>query len=253
MIFITGDCHADWRRFATKVFPEQKTMTRDDYVIVCGDFGIWHDNASERYDFKWLSEKNFTLLFVDGNHENFDRLYGDEFEIVDFHGGKAHKIRNNIYHLMRGYIFELCGKSFFTFGGARSHDIDDGILNPDDYPNNRALVDDYRKRTENGEMLRINHISWWEQEMPTEAEMKRGLETLASHNFNVDFIVTHCCPQFVVSYFSCGLYKSDELTAYFNTVAEKTKFKRWLFGHYHDDQQLLGQYIMLYEQIVRIA
>lgn len=83
-------------------------MTRDDYVIVCGDFGVWHPDNTEKWWFRWLSEKNFTLLFVDGNHENFDRLYSDEFEIVDFHGGKAHRICENVYHLMRGYVFELC-------------------------------------------------------------------------------------------------------------------------------------------------
>ena len=41
MIFITGDTHGDWiNRLRTKVFPEQKEMTKDDYVIICGDFGI---------------------------------------------------------------------------------------------------------------------------------------------------------------------------------------------------------------------
>ena len=44
MVFVTGDCHAEFNKFSTKNFPEQKGMTRDDIVIVCGDFGIWHDN-----------------------------------------------------------------------------------------------------------------------------------------------------------------------------------------------------------------
>ena len=100
---------------------------------MCGDFGIWHDNAEERYWLKWLNNKPFTTVFVDGNHENFDRLYSDEFPIVDFHGGKAHKIRDNIYHLMRGYVFEFDGKRFFCLGGASSHDISDGILDRADF------------------------------------------------------------------------------------------------------------------------
>ena len=42
MIYITGDTHGDFRRFDGVCFPEQKQMTKDDYVIVCGDFGgIW--------------------------------------------------------------------------------------------------------------------------------------------------------------------------------------------------------------------
>ena len=74
----------------------------------------------------WLDCKSFTTLFVDGNHENFDRLY--EYPVEEWHGGKVHKIRPSVIHLMRGQIFEIEGKSIFTFGGASSHDIDGGIL-----------------------------------------------------------------------------------------------------------------------------
>jgi hypothetical protein len=253
VIFITGDCHADWSKFSTDSFPEQKEMTRDDYVIVCGDFGVWHPDNTEKWWLRWLSEKNFTLLFVDGNHENFDRLYSDEFEIVDFHGGKAHRICENVYHLMRGYVFELCGKKFFAFGGASSHDIQDGILEPSDYKSTKELVNDYNKRTQRGEMLRINHISWWKQEMPSEDEMKFGLETLRNNGNKVDYIVSHCCPQEVASLFSHGFYKPDKLTDYFNTVARTTEFSKWFFGHYHNNKQILDKFIMLYEQIVRVA
>lgn len=158
MIYITGDCHGDWTRFSSESFPEQKEMTRDDFVIVCGDFGLWEDDNNERWWFKWLEEKGFMLLFVDGNHENFDRLYGDEFEIVDFNGGKAHKIRENIYHLMRGYVFSLCGKKFFAFGGTSSHDIRDGTLDLKDFRSKRELLNEYHVRTSRGEMLRINHF-----------------------------------------------------------------------------------------------
>ena len=40
MIYITGDCHGDFRRFSRDNFPEQREMNREDFVIVCGDFGI---------------------------------------------------------------------------------------------------------------------------------------------------------------------------------------------------------------------
>lgn len=251
MIYITGDCHGDYIRFSEENFPEQKELSIADYVIVCGDFGLWHDTKDERKTFDWLEEKNFTILFVDGNHENFDRLYSNEFEIVNFHGGKAHRIRNNIYHLMRGFVFNLCDKKFFTFGGARSHDIKDGILEPDDYPDKKSLLKDFEEKTKDGKVLRVNHLSWWEQELPDEVEMERGLKILAENDFKVDFILTHCCPQRVASVFSHGFYKPDKLTKYFNTIADKTTFDVWFFGHYHDNQRILGKYIMLYEQIMR--
>ena len=47
MIYITGDCHCNFERFNTENFPEQKEMTKDDYVIICGDFGgVWDKDAS---------------------------------------------------------------------------------------------------------------------------------------------------------------------------------------------------------------
>lgn len=254
MIYITGDTHADFRRFSTDNFPEQKEMTKDDFVIVCGDFGgVWCDNREERYWLNWLNDKPFTTLFVDGNHENFDRLYSGEFETTRFSGGYAHKIHDSIYHLMRGEVFELQNKKFFTFGGASSHDIQDGILNESDYPSIRELVHDYNKRTRNGEMLRINHVSWWEQELPSDEEIKNGIENLKKNDYKVDYIITHCAPQHVVSTHSHGFYKPDKLTEYFNLIDEATDFDAWIFGHYHDEKKIFDKYCMLYEQIVRLV
>ena len=250
MIYCTGDTHGNWNRFSTDIFPEQKEMTRDDFVIICGDFGLWADTKEEKYWLNWLNDKPFTTLFVDGNHENFTRL-NNEFEIVDFHGGKAHKIRDNIYHLMRGYVFDICDKKIFAFGGASSHDIADGIIDPANFKTNKDFQEEYKLWIKAGKIFRVNNVSWWKEEMPTAEEMAFGLKTLAEHNFEVDFIITHCCPQQVVSMFLP--YMADELTEYFDAVAEKTKFKKWFFGHYHDNRQIMCDYVMLYEQIIRIA
>ena len=41
-IYITGDTHGDFQRFGSKYFPQQKEMSREDYVVVAGDFGgLW--------------------------------------------------------------------------------------------------------------------------------------------------------------------------------------------------------------------
>ena len=117
MIYVTGDTHGDFSRLLDDV-----PMQKGDTLIICGDFGIWDNNAREQNWMKFLADREYTVTFVDGNHSNFDRL-DNEFEVIDFHGGKAHKINDNVYHLMRGYVFEFEGKKFFTFGGARSHDI----------------------------------------------------------------------------------------------------------------------------------
>ena len=40
MIFVTGDCHMEYQKFNMANFPEQKNLTREDYMIICGDFGL---------------------------------------------------------------------------------------------------------------------------------------------------------------------------------------------------------------------
>ena len=61
MVFVTGDTHGDWKsRLNRYVFPEGVELTKDDYVIVCGDFGIWDDGPREHANLDWLENKKFT-------------------------------------------------------------------------------------------------------------------------------------------------------------------------------------------------
>ena len=71
MIFITGDIHGsyDIHKFSTSVFSKQKELSRSDYMIICGDFGlVWSNSAEEHYWLKWLDSKPWTTLWIDGNH-----------------------------------------------------------------------------------------------------------------------------------------------------------------------------------------
>ena len=244
MIYITGDTHGDWMsRLRTNAFPEQKEMTKDDYVIVCGDFGIWHDTNQERHNLKWLDDKPFTTLFVDGNHENFDRLYA--MPVSEWNGGNVHFIRPHIIHLMRGQVFEIDGVSLFTFGGASSHDIQDGILEKND-----PRVSEWSKIP--FKMFRVNHSSWWKEELPSEEEMNEGIQNLEKHNNKIDFIITHCGATSSIALYSMGSYKPDILTNYFEEIRQKVNFKKWFMGHYHDNHTINDKEIILYEQIIRI-
>lgn len=149
MVFVTGDTHGDWKsRLNRYVFPEGVELTKDDYVIVCGDFGIWDDSPREHANLDWLENKKFTTLFVAGNHSNYDIL--DNLPVEEWHGGKVNFIRPSVIHLMRGQIFDINDRSFFTFGGASCHDIPDGVLEPDD----ERIESWYKMR----KMFRINHL-----------------------------------------------------------------------------------------------
>ena len=50
--------------------------------------------------------------------------------------------------------------------------------------------------------------------------------------------------------FSGGTYKKDYLTDYLQEISEKCEFKKWYFGHYHDNRQIDSKHILLYEDII---
>jgi Putative NADH-flavin reductase len=221
-------------------------MTKDDYVIVCGDFGIWDDVPEEWHRLDWLNEKPFTTLFVDGNHENFDRLYA--MPVSEWHGGQVHFVRDSIIHLMRGQVFDLAGKRVFTMGGASSHDIDAGILEPDDpdFKSKQKALDKQQA------LYRIKHVSWWEEELPIDEEYQTALYNLDTCNWKVDWIISHCCPSSIMDIIGGGMYQHDRLTDFFEEIKDRCRFSCWFLGHYHDNRTVRRKYMLLYDQIMKI-
>lgn len=221
-IFITGDTHGDidFHKLTTENFPIEG-LTRDDYVIVCGDMGIVWGSNSDRYMQKWWESKPWTTLFVDGNHENFHKLY--EYPVEEWHGGKIHRIMPHVYHLMRGQIFDIDGHSFFAMGGAASHD----------------------------KWARKLNVSWWEEELPSEQEMEEARRNLAIVDNKVDYIITHCLPASLLP-FVVWNGDQDSATIFLEEVFNKVKYKHWYCGHYHKDVNLPFRISIMYQSIKEI-
>ena len=239
-IYITGDTHADFSRLGSKFFDDKEC-----YVIVCGDFGgVWDNSRTGKRWLDWLENKKITLLFVDGNHENFDML--NSYPVTEWNGGKVHFIRKNVIHLMRGQVFTIEGKRFFAFGGGQSHDIQAGILDrfDPDFAVKKKKLD--RERA----LYRINHETWWKEELPSEAEMTEGLKNLERVGNKVDVVISHSAPSSIVDIFSRGFFKHDILTDYLEKISELITFNTWFFGHYHESQTIGQKYVMLYDFIV---
>lgn len=222
MIYITGDTHIpiDIHKLNSKNF---SPAGEDNYLIICGDFGgVWDGGAEDKYWQKWLGEKNFTTLFVDGNHENFDML--EALPEKELFGGRVHCINDKVFHLMRGQIFTIEGKSFFTLGGARSHDRG----------------------------YRVAGISWWKQELPTQQELDLATQRLEAANWQVDYVITHCAPYSVQSMIKPE-YDTDILIDYLGEIKEKLSYKKWFFGHYHTDSSLDPKHRALYNDIIELS
>ena len=219
MIFITGDTHGDvnYHKLNSKNFPQGK---EGGYVIIAGDAGVIFDGAGQdRYVQKFYNEKAFTTLFIDGNHENFDIL--NSYPVEMWNGGKVHKISDKIIHLMRGQVFTIEGKTFFTMGGARSVD----------------------------KALRREHESWWPQEMITEDEMSEACANLDAVNNQVDYIISHSAPTQIMWRINPS-YEYDTCTNFLQMINETVKFKHHYFGHYHIDEVLGYRHTAVQENVI---
>ena len=214
-IFVTGDTHGDFRRFTSSNWKTGKELDKNDYVIITGDFGgIWDVNKSgkeELHWLNWLDEKPWTTLFIDGNHENHDRL--NSLPLIDMFGSQAGKVNDSVFHLRRGEIYNIAGRKIFTFGGGFSIDK--------------------ARRTE--------FISWWSQELPNNEEFKKGLKSLQKVNNKVDYIITHSVPEIMfkklrqVFWMDEKIAGEEQLREYFDMLITTIDYKGWYCGHFHQN------------------
>ena len=293
-IFVTGDTHGArignsitdgfMPRLNTLNFPIQKELTKEDYVIICGDFGgIWDTNRSafkessaEKWALDWLESKSFTTLVVLGNHENYDRIMGikDEnllnswlFEKMppeekekfkkgypqkEWNGGLVRVLRPSVLVLESG-VFTIDNKKILVYNGARSHDIQDGILNPFDFDTEEQFKKEYKRKQSLFHMFRVKGISWWEQELSTKETEKKVLKNLETVNNKVDYIFTHDCSSSIQTQMWYSKRDQSTINVFLQKIEDTVEFKHWFFGHYHGNKTFPGgQHHLLYDNIVQI-
>jgi predicted phosphodiesterase len=231
-IFVCGDIHRQYDIAKLHGFQHLmgKDLTKEDYLIICGDVGcIWtgdyHDSNFIEKELETLSP---TILFVDGNHENFEAL--NKFTTEEWKNGKIHQISQNVIHLIRGQVFDFNGIKLFTFGGAKS--TDRGY---------KPTKDGWRKEA-----------GWWQEELPTKEEMEEAWNNLKIHENKVDYIITHDIGTSVLRDLLQITRPSDKTFSDFLEAIEiKVEFKKWFFGHHHRDVSM-GKFYGLMDSIMEI-
>ncbi|MBR1747388.1 MAG: metallophosphoesterase [Clostridia bacterium] len=225
MLFVTGDTHGRYTAQSIAAFnDEHDELTKDDIVVVAGDFsGVLEQNFDKNMDF--YEKMRFTVAFVDGNHECYPRLEQCPKEV--WHGGTIHRVRNNVVHLTRGQIFDLCGKRLLAFGGATS--TDEG-------------------RTDGFDV-------YLDKEAPTNEDLYIAIDNLSKRDFAVDYIVTHTCDERAFYYpalsdFRYRLFPETQLLNYFET---NVQYDHWYFGHFHIDAEINYRKTAIYQKIIRLA
>ena len=242
MVAMLSDIHGNIQKFLNDVSVLQ--LTEKDYVLVLGDFGlIWDKNKTEyeRDIYRKLAELKCRILFIDGNHDNIDRL--DAMPVAEWNGGKAHIITESIIHLMRGQVYEIEGKRVFCFGGGKSHDVKNLL-----YPTDPEF--DFKKRIHRfkREFFRVVGTSFWERELPSCEEMKEGMKSLEKIGNKVDLILTHCAPSSIQKMLNYN-FKDDILTGYLDKIRREITYEKWIFGHYHTDAVIENNHICVYNEV----
>ena len=223
MVYITGDTHGDISLFKN---PKLRKLTDDDILLVCGDFGfLWDGSEKEKAAIEKLSKKKYTICFIDGAHENFEML--NSYRPYRFKGGTAHKISQNIYHLMRGEVFTLCGKTFFCMGGGESDDLE----------------------------MRNEALTTWSDEMPNAQEMQNGAENLKDVDYKVDYIITHEPPALAKDFIrlhSNTQMKLSPVNTYLQELMKNVEYDHWYFGSLHIDLQISKRMTAVFNEIIKI-
>ena len=224
MIYITGDTHGELKYFS----PDRMPFGSDEKVIVTGDFGfVFAQDQEEQRELDILGSRPYEILFIPGNHENYPALA--EFPLVERYGAPVRKIRENIYMLLRGEIYTIEGKTFFAFGGAYSIDKD------------------WRMQYEKVYGVPI----WFQEELPSSEEYRRGIANLQACGMKVDYVLTHTAPRCVIPQIiqKAPDLHEDELNGFLNWLYHDGTFKAWYCGHFHMDLRVNDQMFACFEGI----
>ena len=209
-VMFLGDTHADLR-FVNAATDFAVTQSAD-VIVQAGDFGVW-DHIQAGVDFldgvdARLQQKDKWLIFVDGNHENFERLYG----VYDLDLGTGFRpVRERILHAPRGHVWGMGGLNFLAFGGASSIDGPDG---PGWWPQARGVG--------NG---------WWPEERITESDVYEAFINIAGAP--IDVIIAHDCPIEVDIPGISGYPAGDACREAVSEVMHVARPQLLVCGHYH--------------------
>ena len=117
MVYLTGDTHGELDRFK---HGRLRWLGKRDIVVVLGDFGfVWDGSKEEQKKLDWLRKRPYTLLFLDGAHENYDLLA--QYPVEERFGGRVQALGGNVYHVCRGSVLELEGKKYLFAHAMTSH------------------------------------------------------------------------------------------------------------------------------------
>jgi len=202
---VAGDWHGNGRWGAHVL--SQAAEAGSDVLVHTGDFGIWAGGAGARFldAISGATRKHgIPVIFVDGNHENFDML---EAMDVDPDTG-LRLVAPGIFHAPRGFRWTWAGMNFLALGGATSLD----------------------------RPSRTPWVSWWPQEEITGAQARA-----AAAGGPADVMITHDVPSGFdvpglgsdMNWSPVEIARANHHRALLRDVVEQVSPTHLFHGHFH--------------------
>lgn len=201
-------------------------LTEDDILIVTGDFGY---DWNSRYILEWMKlNHQYTVLFCDGNHENFDIL--NRLQTVRRFGDRVGRFDSNTFRLLSGHMYDIQGKKVFVFGGAASIDKD----------------------------MRVPGESWWPEEIPSRKTFETARRTLRENSWSFDIFLTHTCnPETKKKVLGRYVQDFHDPTEEMIQALEEDirtnggSYGEHFFGHFHEEADF-GKKHCIYQRVISI-
>lgn len=210
MVYITGEVRDYYEHFRPSVFSEQIHLGEADFVIVCGGLGYETKPEIRDHQIELYQRKPYTTLYISGKDYDPERL--SRYEVIEFCGGKARRIHQKLIHLMRGELYNIDGKTFFTMGG--------------DCTVNSSQTD--------------------------MSEYKKAMSTLENAGLIVDYVLSYRPPETVrllLQILGLAGHEKNSLTCFLEDVKERIQYQKWYCGCYHLDSKVFGEFFSIHKNI----
>lgn len=215
-LLLAGDFHCDLNHAG---YISQIAKNQDiSRIVQVGDFGYWPHTSPEyvpRMD-ETLAKRGQTLVWIPGNHENYDALYALE-DVTERTPEGFWKVAENIFYAPRGLRWTWDDTTFLALGGA--HSIDKMM---------RLGLEQRSGRP---------RTQWWPQELLTDEDVARAI----SGDGRVDVVISHDMPVGCDDVFT--LYKTDpedhDNRRRVKRVVDHVRPKTLVHGHYHIKREMI--------------
>lgn len=243
MIYITGDTHGSFERFAKiKDFCKEHGTTIKDTMIILGDSGInYYEDARDNQLKDFIVTIPITFFCIHGNHEQraeclipYKFRYGNEYYFTI-----SEEQYPNIQFALDDYSYVIEGKTFIVYGGGYSVDKEMRLMMQD------AGYSGYK---------------YWENELPSDEiinEWRQSIQAIKNiYFYSNPIILSHTCPKKYTPYeaFLPNIDQSKvdtRLEEFLDEVEETLDYRDWYCGHFHINKNI-DKIHFLFDNIVEV-